>query len=1365
MTKEVREVGNSAANPSRVATVAPMSIVTAEPAQIVVDYGDGRDEEEEGSVVTMMQDASVQTSETGQDDQETDDERSDVTVQQRRPPPEEAGARGVGGSDESDGTNEEISRCTKRTHREQQSSEQRTVTAQSQTYPNSSDTASDIGGLLDSDKMHPEGDDYKIVFISSDSSKSGDSLEGSFDNDTMGIDQMHSHSRQTCRSSSVHDSESAAGFIDESDWDFFAARGQQQPQPPIAAVPIQHQQQQQQLPEQLQQQAAKPALPVTVTANTGTCSSSGSAIVRLRGVTTTDDSSQRSSFGIESPRTFMMDDFNYGWTSVDETVSQRGSTIDDCLPWTSMVTYASRQVQTDFDASSVSVDFEAETFNSEYESMSHFIRDGPPPPPPPPHHMMTEHFVPIWQVPASSRSSTHSLHSLLSETTATNQSSAGGSKLRSYFSRSDSKRSSGERSVEELSYHDHILSLEPTSNSFISSLYSPEGMALPGFQEYRDRIFTEIQAYTAKGDWNLTNAMSSPPVPSSPELLRNTTLRQGNGRPGSASNSSWLAGPLLGKINNTYRIRPTGSRVAVAPAAKRWRGNASGDISPPAVHASEVSASAPRIESVHLSQQCSHALPDQQLRTREENGHFHLNGQKGNHASRPSTSTNANNIRLPSPSSRVESRVSAAVVAQSIQSSATPIDNQSTTFVTVNQLPAEEVTLPAHSSSSQQSYTSDHSLLCVAEAGANTSAQAGPSLQRNLSSQQAQVVESSPPWKSGPPHRTQTPPPPLPPAAAVGDHSSSPLSSAIDGSVAIVAKTSSNAVNAGGPQCPPFPSSVASGSAAAEEPMEIHDDDDVISHCCAPPLLSAASCHQPHMHSPQASLPPPESAGLDSPLPTPPTLLLSPPLSPGPVEALTETSDGKNEDEKEEDIAQVQAECPFNVTPHFYSVNGHEEDDGNKEGKEVESFVVATTAATQPKGVEIIRSVVLHPSDTTLVASGASFVGPRAPWQQHEQDVTANDNHDDEQAHGAANQGGKTVESNAMSSPERASSSSSLLTPPSSSNSSSRFQVLAAELSSSPAGLTHNEARGRPLRLLSSDSDVTETTSGDDDSSNGAGGGFDTDSQQETVLEGLNSAAYNDLRQFAIKQSSSQKEVAATVANPVALDPQSDTDSSSSISSQQPPAKRSSGGGSSVTASPVLSDGRLTPRRQYTSYVLIKGGNSGKTSSGSSSDHVISDDESGVTVTLSREPVTAACVVEVPAPSPTLADWTAGEGGGSDSETNEESGSCVTISGNGVLTDHDLATSDEDDMNSETNGMSSKLAKYFTYELESTAGYTADNSARKQPIVHRNPIEMRSPSSPDPYNGLHDREELDEEEEEVSLTSIEDQDASQVKFH
>jgi hypothetical protein len=530
--------------------------------------------------------------------------------------------------------------------------------------------------------------------------------------------------------------------------------------------------------------------------------------------------------------------------------------------------------------------------------------------------MVTEHFVPIWQVPASSRSSTHSLHSLLSETTATNQSGAGGSgKLRSYFSRSDSKRSSGERSVEELSYHDHILSLEPTSNSFISSLYSPEGMALPGFQEYRDRIFTEIQAYTAKGDWNLTNAVSSP-VPTSPEL-RNPT----RSRPGS-SNSSWLAGPLLGKINNTYRIRPTGSRVAVAPAAKRWRGNGSGDISPPAVHASEVSASAPQIESVHLSQQCSHASTDQQQlqllqhTTREESEHFHLNGQIGNHASRP------NNICLPShsSSSRVESRASAAatiVPSQSIPNSASPIDNQSTTFVTVNQQPLEEVTLPVHCNpvvaAHSTSYTSDHTLLCVAEADAAVHP-SNPSLKRNLSSQRAQVVESSPPWKSGPPHHTQTPtlPPPTT-TTAVGDHSSS-SSPAIDGSVATVAKTSSNVISAGGPQCPPFSSSVAAAAAAIEEPMEIHDndDDDVISHCCASPLLSAASCHhhhQPHMNSPRAPLPPPESASLDSPPPTPPTLLLSPPLSPGPVGALTETSEREekeNDDDDDDEIAKVQ---------------------------------------------------------------------------------------------------------------------------------------------------------------------------------------------------------------------------------------------------------------------------------------------------------------------------------------------------------------------------------------------------------------------------------------------------------------------------
>lgn len=419
--------------------------------------------------------------------------------------------------------------------------------------------------------------------------------------------------------------------------------------------------------------------------------------------------------------------------------------------------------------------------------------------------------------------------------------------------------------------------------------------------------------------------------------------------------------------------------------------------------------------------------------------------------------------------------------------------------------------------------------------------------------------------------------------------------------------------------------------------------------------------------------------------------------------------------------------------PHSYSVNGQQsekDDDEKKEEKEI-----------------MIRSAVLHPNDTTLIAPGSPFgySAPATPMQ--DENVTAQDQSDGQQQQQQqqhAGHEGKTVETNVMSSPERApsSSSSSSQLAGSSIASSSRFEVLAAELPpSTPAGLTQTEGRSRPLRLLSSDSDVTDN---DDSCSNGAGGGFDTDTQQETVVQGLNNAAYNDLRQFAIKQSSSQKDVAssgassAVASSPVQLlDQQSDTDSSSSISSQQPPAKRSSNGGGSVTASPVLSDGRSTPRRQYTSYVLIKGGNSGgKASTGSSSgssDHVISDDESGVTVTLPRDPATAAAtaasIVQVPAsPTGATAEWMAGEeeGGGSDSETNEESGSCVTISGNGVLTDHDLATSDDEEMNSERNGVSSKLAKYFTFELESAAGYTADHSARKQPVVHRNQVEMRS---------------------------------------
>ena len=230
--KEVREIVN-------VATVAPLPsvAVTAPPVDTAAEFPNDRQEDEEEdeddrSTVAMMQDASVQTSETGQDDIMMEDvdeaDKENNPLVRRRKGRNEDGRR----SDESDASsNEEISRCTQ-TEREESTTGRGQVQL---AYPNSSDTASDLGGLLDSDKMHPEGDDYKIVFISSDSSKSGDSMEeGSFEDAA----DIQSHSRQT--SSSVHDSESAAGFIDESDWDFFAARGQQPPQPPVPVPIIQH---------------------------------------------------------------------------------------------------------------------------------------------------------------------------------------------------------------------------------------------------------------------------------------------------------------------------------------------------------------------------------------------------------------------------------------------------------------------------------------------------------------------------------------------------------------------------------------------------------------------------------------------------------------------------------------------------------------------------------------------------------------------------------------------------------------------------------------------------------------------------------------------------------------------------------------------------------------------------------------------------------------------------------------------------------------------------------------------------------------------------------------------------------------------
>ncbi|XP_050719344.1 uncharacterized protein LOC127000010 isoform X4 [Eriocheir sinensis] len=80
-----------------------------------------------------------------------------------------------------------------------------------------SDTASDI--VLDAEKIQPEGDDYKLVFISSDSSKDSE-LNSSIDSDTSG-----SPSRRVSSMSAVNDSDNS-GFIDESDWDYYESQSQ-----------------------------------------------------------------------------------------------------------------------------------------------------------------------------------------------------------------------------------------------------------------------------------------------------------------------------------------------------------------------------------------------------------------------------------------------------------------------------------------------------------------------------------------------------------------------------------------------------------------------------------------------------------------------------------------------------------------------------------------------------------------------------------------------------------------------------------------------------------------------------------------------------------------------------------------------------------------------------------------------------------------------------------------------------------------------------------------------------------------------------------------------------------------------------------
>jgi len=454
-----------------------ISVSTQPTAELAYPYHVDEDDDEEEC---QMQDVSVQTSETGQDD---DDERQ-----------QDAEVRSEMSDSNSAGTPRKETPAT---------GHQSTV-SNSALYQNS-DTASDLGGLMDSDKIHPEGDDYKIVFISSDSSKSGDSLEGSFD--------ATDHSRQA---SSLHDSESVTGFIDENDWLAFASAGKQ------------HQ-------ANLLKNTSKTNL------NT---SSSSSGRRQSPG-----DSRSSTTAGLESPRTEIFTD-DFGWNSDDghhkEVFQQQTVESRDC------------QVQTDL-SGSFDGDFEAEAFNAEYETINHYLRPGP-------------EAIPIWQVPASSRASTQSL---LSET-STSTLSAHLLREQYGFNRTDSKRSSAERSVEELNFHDHIFGngQEPgisgnSNHNFISSLYSPDGLALPGFQEYRDQILNEIQAYTQKGDWNLSTTGTEARISQDAIPIRNHPT-------GPHPNSSFLAGPLLGKISNlNYRIRPTCERTA------RWRGLNHLDLSSP----------------------------------------------------------------------------------------------------------------------------------------------------------------------------------------------------------------------------------------------------------------------------------------------------------------------------------------------------------------------------------------------------------------------------------------------------------------------------------------------------------------------------------------------------------------------------------------------------------------------------------------------------------------------------------------------------------------------------------------------------------------------------------------------------------------
>ncbi|KAK7083408.1 hypothetical protein SK128_027397, partial [Halocaridina rubra] len=420
-----------------------------------------------------------------------------------------------------------------------------------------SDTASDI--VLDAEKILPEGDDYKIVFISSDSSKDSE-LNSSIDSDNSG-----SPSRRVSSINTVNDSDNA-GFIDESDWDYFESESQA---------------------------GRKRRQVLNNNKNNNVINNN-----KNRRNNSTSMTPSRVIIPTRVDACVMTEGEYFSGTASEGEDSEIESTIvpDASLHFSLRVPSPELTPCHQRDDSGVSnATTESQELQVSFDDVNTSGKDGgtpspPPPPPPAPPPLPPEPLLPTLSsldteelqamlrqteaVQAEAQALQAALMSAFTPSEAVMRALPGGGGR--WFARGDSTRSSAERSMGEISCHDQVVRALGSSSH-----------ESPALREYRKRVLTEIQNYygvnsdttgrernklsdrqTARPDWYAYLAQHNNPSPSSPAVV--------------TSNNQVISSPSLSYQQHRLDRIDKNTRGASQGGTDRYNNssNSSKDVSP-----------------------------------------------------------------------------------------------------------------------------------------------------------------------------------------------------------------------------------------------------------------------------------------------------------------------------------------------------------------------------------------------------------------------------------------------------------------------------------------------------------------------------------------------------------------------------------------------------------------------------------------------------------------------------------------------------------------------------------------------------------------------------------------------------------------